>query len=509
MKRSFRPLIKLIVLILSLAAIVLLTIKNNQRLGLDEGHFMYAMVDGIRINVHESDGKYYLFLPSFAQVEDIEYSIEAKKHDITVLKSENLPGIFVTTKSGSLDNVLADKEYREPGSITVMSSDGDIDTVCGLDYIKGRGNYSWNSWEKKPFKLKLSKNASVLGLGLGKDYCLLANASDATLVRNEIGRKLEMAVGIPYASAGEFADLFVNGDYMGNYYFCPSIEVGGDRINITDIDLQQSKMLSRLNSDAFTVYETESVKGWELPETVDDITGGYLVEREFIDRYNLERDKIKNGFITERGEHFVVVSPEYCTVNEINYISGWFEKVEDEIFSGGELSEYIDAGSFAKRYLVEEVIKNYDGGVSSTYYFKDSDAVDGLVYAGPGWDFDMSLGNYLDWMEHASEDATGITELYLSEHSSIYFRELVKNPVFAENVRSCFSQKALPYIRGLLSAGIDRYEKELSASAKMDSIRWKEMYTENGYTTADHEEYEELKRFIRDRIEFLEGEWSD
>ncbi len=318
-----------------------------------------------------------------------------------------------------------------------------------------------------------------------------------------------MAVGIPYASAGEFVALFVNGDYMGNYYFCPSIEVGADRIDITDMDLQQSKMIGRLNSDALSVYETESVKGWNIPETVTDITGGYLVEREFIDRYKLELDKIKNGFITDRGEHFIVVSPEYCTVNEINYISGWFNKVEDEIFSGGNLSEYIDADSFAKRYLVEEMLKNYDGGVSSAYYFKDRDDVDGLVYAGPGWDFDMSLGNYLDWMEYASEDATGITELYLSEHSSIYYMELAGNPVFAEKVRSSFSQEALPYMKGLVSGGIDQYEKELSASAKMDSIRWKEMYAENGYTTADHGEYEELKRFISDRIEFLEGEWSD
>ena len=67
------------------------------------------------------------------------------------------------------------------------------------------------------------------------------------------------------------------------------------------------------------------------------------------------------------------------------------------------------------------------------------------------------------------EDATGITRLYLSEHSSIYY-------------------------------------KELMASAKMDSIRWKEMYAENGYVSGDHNEYEKLKSFIRERLEFINKE---
>ena len=35
--------------------------------------------------------------------------------------------------------------------------------------------------------------------------------------------------------------------------------------------------------------------------------------------------------------------------------------------------DYIDVDSFVKKYLTEEVSKNYDAGVSSSYFFKDSD----------------------------------------------------------------------------------------------------------------------------------------
>ena len=507
MKKNFRPLIKLMIVIMCILAIAVLTLRSINRMGIDETHYMYAAVSGVKINIFARDGQYYLFLPSFADEEGIEYSYEAKKHDITVMRSQNLPCVFITTNSGSLDNIYADKEHKEAGKMTVIGPDGSRDTSAGLDYIKGRGNYSWNTWDKKPFKMKLNKPASVLDLGYGTDYCLLANASDATLIRNEVARKLEMAVGIPYASSGRFCDLYVNGDYMGNYFLCPSIEVGEDRVDITDIDERQSQIIKKLNADAISVYETPRMRGWNLPETVEDITGGYLVEREFGDRYDYEYGKFKNGFITDKGEHYIVISPQYCSVSEINYISDCFDRAENALFSGGDLGEYIDEESFAKRYLVEEVLKNYDGGVSSAYYYKDSDSVDGRIYAGPGWDFDMSLGNYLDWMEYASEDATGITKLYLSEHSSIYYRELVKRDDFMKCVTESFKRDVIPYFEELCSAGIDSYEKELSASSAMDSIRWKTMYCELGYTTGDHGEYEELKSFIEQRISFLTGEW--
>ncbi|MBQ8030288.1 MAG: CotH kinase family protein, partial [Butyrivibrio sp.] len=333
-----------------------------------------------------------------------------------------------------------------------------------------------------------------------------ANASDATLIRNAIARDLEEAVGVPFAGSGRFVDLYINGDYMGNYYLCPSIEIGTDRVNITDIDISQSKILAKLNSDALIPYETPQVKGWNIPDGTSDITGGYLVEREFGDRYKLEYGEIKNGFITSNDEHFIVTSPQYCSVNEINYISEFFEQAEKEILGQEPLGNIVDIDSFAKRYLVEEVIKNYDGGVSSCYYYKDSDLVDGKLYAGPGWDFDMSLGNYLDWMEYHDEDATGITKLYLSEHSSIYYKKLAQNEDFIGAVKGYYNSTARPFMEYLVEEGIDAYEKELMASAKMDSIRWKDMYAENGYAAGDPKEYEDLKAFIRQRIEFLNKE---
>ncbi|RKM61060.1 hypothetical protein D6855_03950 [Butyrivibrio sp. CB08] len=508
MNKKRRLLVKIIFAMLCLAAVTIIATWDIRSRGMEETDFMYARFGKNRISVFETDGQYYLFLPSFLTEEDIILSSEAKKHDIRILKSENISSVFITTRSRNLDSVLADKDYKESGKIVVYDSQGHKDTSTGLEFLKGRGNYSWNNWDKKPFKIKLQKNTSVLGLGNGKDYAFIANASDATLIRNAICRDIEKDVEIPFAGEGRFIDLYINGDYMGNYYLCPSIEVGKDRVNITNIDIEQDKVISKINDDALSPYETPTLKGWNIPDGVTDITGGYLVEREFMDRYRLEYGELKNGFITNGNEHFIVVSPQYCSKNEINYISSFFEEAEAEILTGEGLGTRIDIDSFAKRYLVEEVVKNYDGGVSSAYYYKDSDLVDGKLYAGPGWDFDMSLGNYLDWMEYDEEDATGITRLYLAEHSSIYYKELAQNQEFSSRVRSYYWGKVQPYMEYLLDEGIDAYEKELSASAAMDSIRWNQMYQEHGYSTADHKEYENLKSFIRERTDFLNEEWA-
>lgn len=509
MNRKKSLLINLLVLFLCVGALAVIGVLDIAEKNMTETDFMYATVDGHKIQVHEQDGSYYLFLPGYVSEDDIKLSREAQKHDITIMKSANLATVYITTNSGSLDKVLADKEHKESGKITVVDENGIQDVSVGLDYIKGRGNYSWNTWDKKPFKIKLSKNASVLGMGRGKDYALIANASDATLIRNDIARKLEIAVGIPYATTGRFTDLYINGDYMGNYYLCASIEVGEDRINITDIEKAQSEVFSRINENAFEIYETRTMKGWNLPEVVSDITGGYLVEREFVDRYNLEYGDFNNGFVTDAEEHFIVVSPKYCTVNEINYISDFFNEAEKEILGEEPYGKYIDVSSFAKRYMVEELIKNYDGGVSSAYYFKDKDSVSDKLYAGPGWDFDMSLGNYLDWMEFAYEDATGITGLYLSEHNSIYYKNMITHEEFNSLVHEYYRDYALDYMNSLVDTGIDEYEELLGKSAQMDRIRWADMYKEWGYAAGDSSEYESLKDFISQRTAFLSGEWLE
>jgi hypothetical protein len=64
---------------------------------------------------------------------------------------------------------------------------------------------------------------------------------------------------------------------------------------------------------------------------------------------------------------------------------------EEAIFSEDHTvyEKYIDVDSFVNFYIFHEMVKDVDFGQYSTrYYFKD-----GVMYAGPVWDLDLSMGN--------------------------------------------------------------------------------------------------------------------
>ena len=76
--------------------------------------------------------------------------------------------------------------------------------------------------------------------------------------------------------------------------------------------------------------------------------------------------------------------------------------MEDALYSdtgynylGKHYSEYCDVDSMLKVYAVNEITKNWDSYVGSTFFHKDRDK-DGktaLIYGGPVWDYDNAFAN--------------------------------------------------------------------------------------------------------------------
>ncbi len=515
MSRSRSIIVKIIWSILSAMLIVILILSESASGHNSQEKYSYVTIGEERINVFTHGDDDYVFLPSYADEDMMKRSPAAKKLDITVMHSANLPTIFIDTESGSIDEILADKNYSETAKIRIYDKEGVLEKSVGLKSFKGRGNYSWNNWEKKPFALSLKKEDSLLGLGSGTKYALIANASDATLMRNDIAFRIEEKLGIKYAHTGRHVDLYVNGDYMGNYYLMDAIDAGVERIDIRNLASEMDRIYDGIDCTSFPVYETPEMKGWNLDAEPEDITGGYIVEREFGDRYMTEYGDNPSCFITAADEHFVVSSPKYCSKAQINYIKNLFDETEKAILSsdginpdtGKSVEEYIDIESFTVKILAAEVTLNYDAGVSSEYFYKDSDRTDSRLYAGPGWDYDMSMGNYLDWMEFEGY-GPGRSIIVSNEtdsskwYAKLYHRDDVNRIGRSKYIELC------PYIDELTDKTIPSYKSILAASAKMDGIRWQSMYDENGYTTGDDEEYIELQEFIRDRKVYLCERWN-
>ena len=493
---------KVLLIALALVIATVLAILDHNRRNYSGNEYLYAKVGDEKINLYEDEESYYLFLPSYADESAVKYSASARRiiadsssddsaagaspvGNLSVLQSANISTIFITTQSGSLENIYADKEYKERGKIRVYDESGALVLAESLSYLTGHGNYTWNSevWDKKPFGFKLKSSESVLGLPAASKYTLVANASDPTLVRNDIARSMEEVIEIPNAHRGVFADLYINGDYMGCYYLVDNIA----------------------NSEAYA-------------------SDGYLLEREFEDRFKIEEDAITKGVTIESGEHFIVKSPDDPTSAELANITQYLGAVDSAInttASGDaiDLSEYIDISSFAKRYLVEEVTKNYDAGISSAYFYlsltpgADAAATARLYYA-PGWDYDMSMGSYLDWMDYA--DPAVLTYASALDDNNEWPKKLYNYTPFQQQFLSDYREKLLPYLEwltgsddGTTVSGLQYYQDLLSASSSMDAIRWQSMYEKCGYTVGSSESFDYLRTFLSTRTAFLNSVWLE
>ena len=548
MRLSFRKGLLILICIILLGGLVYLDSVSEIENAKIELSFV---LDDEIINAWEGEDAYYLFLPSYAETEKIillSYSTEfeilepeamvmrggtlaglpfntmlacksaatKEEFSLCLMKSANLPTIYLESDSGTLDAVWADKEVEENGKMQILDTDGTLLYKGGLKGIKCRGNYSFAHFQKKSMTLTLKEEMSLLGLGSSEKYSLVANASDPTLVRNEIARKMEAALETEYTNDGKFVDLYANGDYLGTYYLCETIEIGNERIQITDMEAGMELLYQKANYESLEMYETEDKKAKQMDVNPADITGGYLVEREYEKRYKEEYAFNPSSFRTQGGEYFVVKSPLYCSDEQIDYIKDYFDKAETAMLAkdgihpqtGLAYDAYIDVDSFVKKYLVEEVTKNYDGGVSSSYFYKDSDLLDGRIKAAPIWDCDMSMGSYLDWMAYFCEDPTGLTNLSLHSESSFWYETLYEKEEVYDKICTYYAEKVVPYLDTLLGEKIDEYKTYLECSAAMNDIRWKQDLDNNPYYTDRESAFEHLKQYMTKRKEFLDNTWK-
>lgn len=537
-------------LIVSVILIGFLIGREYQKGEISNDRNLYVRFGDEIIQTWEKDGIWYLFLPSGASLEKLElasYSPEfyiqnqndpvkrgealrelttdqeiacrfadsKEAFTLYVMQSANISSLFITTTSGGLAELKEDKEYRVSGTIHAVDAEGIWEKKLAVKSLGGRGNTSFAGYEKKPFSFTLGEAASIQGLPFGENYALISNASDPSLIRNDLVRRMEEALELPYSHAGRFVDLYVNGQYEGMYYLCDDIEIGDSRIAIPDMENVMDLIYNNRNYQSEEIYETQSLKARKLQINPEDLSGGYLMEREYEERFRQEYEDIESAFITESGEHFVVKSPQYCSVEQITYLSTYVNEAEQAILSedgihpqtGKHYSEYIDVDSFVKKYLAEEVSKNYDAGVSSSYFYKDCEENGGKLYAGPGWDYDMSLGNYVDWMEEFSADPTGISELAFHTYASSWYTELYHKSEFYELVKTYYRKSVEPFLQQLLDGGIGQYEEKLSQSALMNECRWQEELLQNPYYENRQQTFRELTWFLSERKMYLDEAW--
>lgn len=136
--------------------------------------------------------------------------------------SGTVPTIYINTANNasvtSKEVYLDATYYLEGNGFEGVESLGSEAQPLPLT-IKGRGNYTWTGFDKKPYKLKLDKKTAIMGMGKNKHFALLAHADDdLAFMRNVAGLELSRRMNLAFTPADAPVEVVLNGEYLGLYF---------------------------------------------------------------------------------------------------------------------------------------------------------------------------------------------------------------------------------------------------------------------------------------------------
>jgi len=421
------------------------------------------------------EGQKYLFLPSSSgKYKQIKDSNSESDSEITVVRSSEVASVFVILKNDTLEAVDENKDYLVPAYVTIISEDGEVEYSKDLEYIKVRGNGTYNT-KKKPYEIKLTHSKGLLGMSAAKEWILLANAYDCSLLKNSLVQDFAANYTDLPSAVNKPVDLYINGEYRGSYLLSEKVQVRDGYIEINDLEKRNSTINGETeNAEYQQIIEDDIsyVAGIENPK---DITGGYLIE--MVPEPLL--DDSLSYFYTNNGTLFRLKHPQYASKEEVCYIKGIFDEVELAVstddginpYTGRHYSEIIDVNSWIQKYLLELVFQNSDMSYASMYYYKDSDSMNSRLCAGMPWDYDLCLPN-----TNNTECFPFINQMYLRDEL-LQFNE-VRN-AFEYVYETVF----VPFVEKDLDTYLAQKEQEISDSYAMNAIRWNRLGKTNDFTS--------------------------
>ena len=344
------------------------------------------------------------------------YGTIERDYHLSILRSENLPALYLTTASGSMEHMDADKEHLDSGRVTIIDSGGRTDTAARISFMHAKGQSSF-TLAKKSYKLELERDTSLLGLPFDKKWVLVANAMDASFMRNALAYSLADKLEIEDTVQYRYVDAFFNGEYRGNYLLTQVADHGfmekyGN--NPEDFLLEVETWEERLKDDS--VYLKRGDSTW----------------LEFLWPLSPREDLKKSAS---------------AVLDKMDRLSGADTDLQKE--TG------VDFDSFARKYILDELTNEPDSNSHSTFYFYSPEH--GGFHAAPVWDYDRAWGNRPDYNKYP-EFASFTQGWQQMMMRSEYFRKMVKEKFAA--IR--------PYLESVPRDVIPAMAAELEASVKMD-----------------------------------------
>lgn len=396
-----------------------------------------------------------------------------------------LPKMYITTQSGNgrinhgqYSSASISLTYSTPADSNSADSGNNFSDVEAQ--IKGRGNSTWWEFDKKPYRIKFTKKIDLFGMGARKDWILLANAMDHSLMRNYLTFTMANEFGDPYTSQSQWVHIFIDGDYRGVYLLCEQTESGQYRVDI----------------------ETE--------HTADDVDVGFLIEyggSADVDDNKFFRFNSVSGknIIFQMTDHNAVIKypkGEECTKAQRDYIAKYSNEVNTAIMKRKweDIISLVDIGTFVDNFIVTEIMLNNDMGWNF-FFYKPSG---GKLCLGPHWDFDQAAG--------ASDYGGETYEGWSAGSPHPWFEALVQIDEFIAVVRERWIEK-YDYIHSIPDTFIDEKAAEYQYDINANFTRWEVLgkphwrsvrSLDKETTYQGHIDY--LKTWLTNRIDWIEKE---
>lgn len=305
------------------------------------------------MHIRNPDGSYSLALPTG----DI---VPLSVIDSCVVRMVDVPRLYLKVEKYPDATMLWDKELYLDATVEIYGCNYIGNLPATGVRVKGRGNSSWG-FPKKPMRLKFDKKTEIEGLSKSKNYVLLANSTDASLMKNALMMWLANRIGLPYANHGMPCMVYFNGHPAGSYLLTEKVGISSGSVDINE----DEGVLFELSTEFDEPYKFRSsytglpvmVKDPDFAELAEN--GGMSAE-ERLELWRADWNRAENAVFRNRG------------------------------------FEYFDIDTFVKYIFIFDLMGNNEiGWPKSVYVYKRKPGTEDKYMFGPAWDFDTCANRYI------------------------------------------------------------------------------------------------------------------
>lgn len=303
--------------------------------------------------------------------------------------------------------------------------------------LRGRGNSTWYVYEKKPYRLRFDKNTSILGMPAAKNYVLLAEYADKSLIRNAVTQKMASLFDTLDPLEVRPVELYINFEYVGVYLLTEHIENHPNKLALdTKAGVLDTNYLFELD---MRFYEQNIEEGLDW----------FIVDRH---PYQIKDPDPDDPLFIE---------------GHADYLREKLYALESALMAKEGYEHLLDVDVAVDFFLIHEIAKNVDVGWSSVFMIKKEG---GPFTYGPLWDFDFAYGN-ADYIDYGIENWYG-----MRAWKNRMFILMMQVPEIREKFKerfTYFETHVLPEIEMVINA----YSRSMADMGNRNVERWPTLNT--------------------------------